>query len=444
MALSLDDLKKSETKRILKPKLTNKKTLDPWEKFTKNEIDSKQTANRQQIDSEKHHTSKSILINRQQIDSKQTAKATINRQQENNGVNRQRTDSKQTAEQTANRQQTDSKQTAKVVINRQQEITENISQIIGNERLFFDYIYSICSQCGIRTTPPLTISHILSTTEFKSKYIIKNLIERLTKKEALIREQGKQGRGGYIKLTIPESLFQQKRHEIDSKQTANRQQTDSRSREKQTAEQTASTPNNNNLLQKEKIIIPASGEEIVSDENQLSFLGIPSTWEEIDITGLETIKFTKGHLKQLYEKSKLPKEIIEDSLNAFAFDLNENKLIETIRTPLKMIMGLLIKGQPYNPPDNYESSKDRALRLYHERKRREADDRQRREGELIEIEYQSWTISLSKDEKESFLSDGYKKMKPESKMAKEVMNADLKSHFMETVWPEKLKEIERG
>ena len=84
------------------------------------------------------------------------------------------------------------------------------------------------------------------------------------------------------------------------------------------------------------------------------------------------------------------------------------------------------------------------MRLYHERKRREADDRQRREGELIEIEYQSWTVSLSKDEKESFLSDGYKKMKPESKMAKEVMKADLKAHFMETIWPEKLKEIERG
>ena len=76
------------------------------------------------------------------------------------------------------------------------------------------------------------------------------------------------------------------------------------------------------------------------------------------------------------------------------------------------------------------------------KKQREEAVRVQREEKIIEIEYVSWKSDLSEDQKKEVVLEGYKALKPESGMAKKIMEADLKSYFLENVWAEKIKDIE--
>jgi len=317
----------------------------------------------------------------------------------------------------------------------------NLFSTTGIQRKILLAIFNSCQFSLNKISPPISIDYLNLSLKIQ-KSSIRKTIQRLEKKGFIIRSEFKNGRGGWTKYSLPESVYNQLLQDKnkDKLETNLRQSEDKLETQLETQLETHGL-NNNSSLNKSNTIITANCDEIISSKNQSTLFGLPEEWEAIDIEVLSEIKFTRNHLQQLYKKSSLPLEVIEDSLHAYAFDLFENGLIETIKTPLKMIMGLLIKGQPYNSPDNYESPKDRALRLYYDKKRREEDERGRKTEELKDIEYRNWTVSLSDAEKDSFLSEGYKKLNPESTMAKKIMEADLKAHFLETVWPEKMKDI---
>ena len=76
---------------------------------------------------------------------------------------------------------------------------------------------------------------------------------------------------------------------------------------------------------------------------------------------LATIGFTNNHLSQLFTKNELTPKQVQESINAFAFDLEENKAVK-IKTSLKFVHGNSERWKAYNPPKNYESDEDRLLR----------------------------------------------------------------------------------
>ena len=57
--------------------------------------------------------------------------------------------------------------------------------------------------------------------------------------------------------------------------------------------------------------------------------------------------------------------LIQESINAFAFNLKENNKGKGLKTsPLNYLMGILRSGIPYAPPSNYESPESRAMNIY--------------------------------------------------------------------------------
>ena len=56
-------------------------------------------------------------------------------------------------------------------------------------------------------------------------------------------------------------------------------------------------------------------------------------------------------------------EDLQNSLDAFAFDILENKIIEEqkIKNPVRYFMGILNRKNPYTAPSNYISDENKAL-----------------------------------------------------------------------------------
>ena len=94
-------------------------------------------------------------------------------------------------------------------------------------------------------------------------------------------------------------------------------------------------------------------------------------WAEIDCESLNEIRFGRGHVTQIARDGRLTPEELQDSIYAFAFDLEHNgKAKGMTKPPLNYFMGILRKG-PYAAPANYEPPEIRQRRLYLEAKERE-------------------------------------------------------------------------
>ena len=150
-------------------------------------------------------------------------------------------------------------------------------------------------------------------------------------------------------------------------------------------------------------------------------------WQNIDISPLQSIGFTNHHLSQLFTKNMLTPKQVQDSINAFAFDLVENKRGEKVKTsPLNLFMGILKGGNEYNPPKNYESEEDRILREQVEAEREKLEKRQQMQSELKELKYKNWLLDLTIEKKLEILDVPLNFFE---KMPVEAIESGLKKHF---------------
>lgn len=107
-------------------------------------------------------------------------------------------------------------------------------------------------------------------------------------------------------------------------------------------------------------------------------------WQNIDIEPLSKIGFTTIHLSQIAEQNKLQPQAVQDSIYAFAFDLQENNKAKSIKgDPINYFMGILRNGRVYTFPSNYESPQDKAMRLYTEQKEAIAQKKKALEKNLL-------------------------------------------------------------
>jgi hypothetical protein len=161
-------------------------------------------------------------------------------------------------------------------------------------------------------------------------------------------------------------------------------------------------------------------------------------WQSIDWSSLSEVRFGLAQVAQLSRAGLLTPEELQDSIDAFAFDLTENQKANSISgVPLNYFMGILRKG-PYAAPANYESPQDRQRRLY-----LEAKEKQRRRGQDLEarleaVEFEDWAEKLSVEQRAELV--------PPTDFAKPGSMAHrtlLRDYFRETVWPQviKLKEV---
>lgn len=132
-------------------------------------------------------------------------------------------------------------------------------------------------------------------------------------------------------------------------------------------------------------------------------------------------------------------EQLQDSIDAFIFDLEENDKASKMKTlPLNYFMVVLRNGL-YAPPANYESPIDKQLREYLEAKENQKKKREELEQRLHLVEFEKREKSLSTEQKLTLV--------PATDFAKPgqaAYSVQLKQFYYENVWPKRYDEISKS
>jgi|SaaInlStandDraft_5_1057022.scaffolds.fasta_scaffold07067_5 hypothetical protein len=421
---SLKDLKKRNFKNVSPNKIsleTNAPTVQELNETFIKTLSLNSKIQQQKDDSDILNTTKKALdkqvANRKQTDSKQIAngKQTGSKQVAEKHQLVSKRVAEQVAEQVAIGEQTGSKRVAKQVAN------FSIFDTSGNERKILETIFLICRNNGTKTSPPLTLDLLLSSTKLSTKDVLKNAIHRLThEKNLLIRDSSKTGRGGWIKFRFPDHIFQSLIIETDSKRVAIGEQTGSKQVAERVAEQVASVSSSSssfNINNK-----PTTNE-------QTNIFELPQEWLDIDFSELDG--FSIHHLKQLYQREVSSPDQLQNSINAFVFDLKENGKATRIKSkdPIPYFLAILNRQGVYVPPANYESPRDKSMREYFAKEKERMIKRNQMEEDVLSVSFENWHDGLSKKNKCELLN-----MESSEFVSESMMKPLLKTHYQEHIW----------
>lgn len=295
--------------------------------------------------------------------------------------------------------------------------------LVGLQKRIVLFIYDLCRSKGERSTGSVSLEHLADscrTTPEAARVTARRLIE----KKLLHRASYKDGRGGWTDYELPEEVY------------GALFQSESRNKVGTNPEQSGNKPGTQPGTQPGTTSSSSSSKDL--DLNKLTNTGdaevsvLPPEWSAIDTTPIVAIRFGRSQLVQLHQLGKLTSEQVQESIYAFAFDLEVNaKSREINGAALNYFMGILRKG-PYAPPGNYEPPEIRQMRLYMEAKEREQKVRLELENRLEAVEFEEWATDLPSDDKTRFV--------PPSDFAKPGSpghNAQLREYFRENVWPER-------
>jgi hypothetical protein len=321
------------------------------------------------------NTKNKLGANREQSGSKLGA----NREQSGSklGANREQSGSKLGA----NREQSANKVGAKP--RAKKTVFFPLSKITGQQKTLLVFLYQECKKARMENTEALTLEYISSCTGI-AKIVVKNALQRLEYKNCITRKGYKNGRGGWTKYELRDDIFNdflliEKDNKLDKKID----NTDYKLGAKPRANFPPSSSNSS--------ILVATREDFKNT--------LPEEWCNVNTDNLSKIGFVKEHLHQLCKNETLTPDIVQDSIDAFAFDLDENGKAEKIKgSPLAYFMGILRKGIPYIPPENYESPEIRAFRKYIEHKERQKATREDLEKRNFELDLDDWINKQSEEE----------------------------------------------
>jgi len=151
---------------------------------------------------------------------------------------------------------------------------------------------------------------------------------------------------------------------------------------------------------------------------------------KINFNTLCEIGFSETQLCQLAEENLNTPEIVQESINHFAFGLANNEKYKEYTKPLNVFMGVLRKGQRWFE-QGYEDPQDKILREILAEKKQRQEKRVKMIEELVNLEFPEWEKKLSQEEIEAIVPDHARKLK----IARTSM---LKTHFREKVLLPKL------
>lgn len=304
-------------------------------------------------------------------------------------------------------------------------ISNEYLNLSGNEKKFMDYICEISIRASDLEVGPIGVKEIIEDIGIKEKSI-KQTINRL-KKKGFLQKSSKRGKGGWrIFILDPKtiSLYQK----VLKKKELNYIIKNSKSNE---AKDLPSVP---------KFVI-----------------GLPKEWEELDISGLDKFGFTRNHLIQLYQdissikddfvKETMTIDSIQHSIYCFRWDLQNyySELKEKYSSPIKMFVGSLRKGRPYNSikPETFKTPEQIEWEMYHKQIEKKKAMFEQIKQQAFSTEFDEWHNSLSEIDIQEILPEdtkrGLSSVSPTIK-AKIVTNV-LHSHFEKYVWPDRCKKF---
>ncbi len=300
------------------------------------------------------------------------------------------------------------------------------SSLIGLQREIVLFIYEQGHFSRDRITAPLSIEHLAISCK-TTKLSAQKTVQRLEKKEAIIRAEFKNGRGGWTRYGLPDLIYQEILH--TGKFMENLGQTQDKVRSQPRTQPRTDSSSSSSY------IINNKNTTTTSDSRENGKLA--EEWHNVDIEPLSEVGFSKTHFLQIAHQGKLSAEMVQTSIHAFAFDLKRNNKVKVLKTnPVNYFMGILRNGQPYAPPSNYESPQDEALRIYVEKQRELEKRRAEFESNALDFAFKEWLHSLNEAEKNQIVPHSLRNFKAEQPKI-----AILKEHFTKEIWPKKCMEI---
>jgi predicted transcriptional regulator len=373
---------------------------------TDSQLDSNQITNREQLDSNKitnkEQSGNNQITNREQLDSNQI-------------TNREQLDSNQITNREQFREHTSYDYQANSLYNR-------ILKLSGVQRDILEFLTEICLINNSNETGPIETT--LITQNVKTTYgTVKTSIRRLVDKELIERKKGKTAKGGYINLIV----YEQVRKIILAVRNKTKPQFFINDKENILS---------NSIDNKKDIVSNHSSSNYINTtttDNKSDDL--PEEWNNITFDALSDIGFSKTQIKQLYKLNITTPEIVQESINHFAFGIQYNDLNNKYSKPLNVLMGVLRKGEGWIEP-NYKSPKEIAQEQFLEQKKKERERMKKLEQEAFELAFNEWHEQLTEHEKTDIGGTD-----PEYKNQRIVTPEDrIKDYFTKKVWPDKKNE----
>ena len=310
------------------------------------------------------------------------------------------------------------------------EPNQPLSALVGLQRNILFYIYASCRAEGSKISAPISIEN-LSNSAKTTVQAARKAVQRLEGKRFIIRAQYKDGRGGWTQYAILDTTYNALLlDETRAKVEPNLGQTRAKVETEVGPQLRPSLSSSSSFLELENLKTTTTEEsEFFSTELRLS-----PEWQTLDVTPLNEIGFTQTHLIQIIRQGKLSPVEVQDSIQFFSFDLKRNgKGRELSGSPLNFFMGILRKGIPYAPPENFESPADEVRRKIREFKERKERERQTEEQKIIELEFSEWRRGLGPDDILQIVPEFARKPGP-------LQDSTLKAHFDAQIWPHRAQE----
>jgi predicted transcriptional regulator len=287
---------------------------------------------------------------------------------------------------TGNKLTTNSQQTSnKVATNSQQsgnKVATKVafSELVGLQRDIIIFICHECKNSRSRITEALTLEHMAMSLK-RNAGAIRTTIQRLEKKGCLLRAGFKNGRGGWSRYELPDSIY----HEVLRSETGNKVATNLQQSGNKVASQLAT----------ELATSISSSSSSILNIKETTTTQLGDGWN-FDITPYTKFGFTNSQLKQLASLGVISAKDVEQSLIEFNYDLISNMLPIIKTGKINFLMGLLRSGHSYVS----EGFKNEQEATISEMVRR-AEDRRKK---LLEDKFIAWEASLSHDERKHVLA----------------------------------------
>jgi len=252
--------------------------------------------------------------------------------------------------------------------------------VIGLQKNLLNFIFNNCVNNGSKESPYYSAGHLAHYLEV-SKDSIKSAIRQLRIKGLLEKTNFKDGRGGGTKFLIPDLIYRdllsESRLKVEQKQVISGLKVGL-----EVGQQVGQS-------------LPSSSSFNITTTNYKA-----DALAKIELTEtLTSIGFNQGHIEQLLRDSSLTPEEIQNSLNAFAFDLGFEDVKRKVRSPIGLIMKLLKNGQAYISEKGYESEEDRLYRELIERADKKNEEKKNLKAKLFEVKFEEWLENISDDDK---------------------------------------------
>lgn len=307
-------------------------------------------------------------------------------------------------------------------------------ELVGLQRQITIFLHEQSKLARDRITDPIAIS-LLAERCGTTSLAAQKTIQRLTGKGIIRRVSFRNGRGGWTRYEVVQDVFQEILHlESQDKLRTNLGQTPDNLRSQPRTQPRTAPSSSSSFLDLEKIKTTTTGEPELFENTPAQ---LTPEWQSIDVSPLAESGFTQTHLIQILRQGKLQPTEVQDSIYFFAFDLARNGKGRALNgSPLNFFMGILRKGIPYAPPENFESPADEVRRKTREFKERKERERQAEDQKLLELEFAEWSRGLAVEELTKLLPEYARK--PGA-----MQTAALKTHFEANVWPERAQELLR-